>query len=117
LPNVLQMKCNLSALLGQPPHLSARSLRSVEVRTIPRIFNNQIFLLVVLSVVAFAVFVFTRRTAVWEQNLDARVAAIWYERGERLVSAGDTEPAIQSFRRAAAYAHGNQKYLLALADA
>ncbi len=89
----------------------------MEVRTIPRIFNNQIFLLVVLSVVAFAVFVFTRRTAVWEQNLDARVAAIWYERGERLVSAGDIEPAIQSFRRAAAYAHGNQKYLLALADA
>jgi tetratricopeptide (TPR) repeat protein len=89
----------------------------VQVRTIPRILNNEIFLLVVLSVVAFGVFVFTRRMATREQQMEARVAAVWYERGERLITSGKVEPAIQSLRRATADAGDNQKYLLALANA
>jgi tetratricopeptide (TPR) repeat protein len=89
----------------------------VEVRTIPRILNNEIFLLVVLSVVAFGVFVFTRRMAAREQQMAARVAAVWYERGEQLITSGKVEQAIQAFRRATADAPDNQKYLLALANA
>ena len=89
----------------------------MQVRTIPRIFNNQIFLLVVLSLLAFGVFVFTRRMAVWEQNTEANIAAIWYERGEQLIASGKVEQAIASFRRATANAHDNQKYMLALANA
>jgi tetratricopeptide (TPR) repeat protein len=89
----------------------------VEVRTIPRILNNRIFLLVVLSVITFGVFVFTKRTAMWEQRLEAGIAAVWYERGEQLITSGKVEPAIQAFRRATADARENQKYLLALANA
>ena len=89
----------------------------MQVRAIPRILNNQVFLLVVLSLLAFGVFIFTRRVAIWEQQLEARIAAIWYERGERLITSGKVEAAIQAFRRATANARDNQQYMLALANA
>lgn len=89
----------------------------MEVRTIPRILNNQVFLLVVLSLVAFGVFVFTRRMALREQQMEARIAAVWYERGEQLIASGKVEQGIQAFRRATANASDNQKYMLALANA
>ncbi len=84
---------------------------------IPRVLNNEIFLLVVLSVVAFAVFVFTKRMASKEQVLDAKVAAIWYERGVESMRSGDTAKAIESFRKATAEIGDSQKYMLALANA
>lgn len=84
---------------------------------IPRVLNNEIFLLVVLSVVAIGVFVFTRHMAAREQRLDARIAAVWYERGVESMRSGDTEKAIQSFRKAIAEIGDNEKYMLALANA
>ncbi len=89
----------------------------MEVRTVPRILNNRIFLLVLLTLAAFGVFAFTKRMAMWEQQLEARIAAVWYERGEQLITSGKTEPAIQALRRATTDARENQKYMLALANA
>ena len=89
----------------------------MEVRTIPRVLHNEVVLLVALSVAAFGVFVFTRHMSAREQRLEARIAAIWYERGEQFIAAGDVEKAIQAFRRATADSHDNQKYMLALANA
>jgi cytochrome c-type biogenesis protein CcmH/NrfG len=89
----------------------------LEERPITRILNNEVILLVALSVVAFGVFVFTRRVAAREQQMEARIAAVWFERGERLIASGEVEQAIRSFRQAAANAPNNQKYMLALANA
>ena len=84
---------------------------------IPRVLNNEIFLLIVLSVVAIGVFVFTRHMASREQRLDAKIAAVWYERGVESMRSGDTEKAVQSFRKAIAEIGDNEKYMLALANA
>jgi tetratricopeptide (TPR) repeat protein len=88
----------------------------VDVKTIPRILNSEVVLLAALSVVAFAVFVFTRNMAAREQRMEARIAAIWYQRGEQLIASGEVEKAIPAFRRAAA-SRDNQQYLVALANA
>jgi tetratricopeptide (TPR) repeat protein len=89
----------------------------VEVVKIPRVLNREIVLLVALSLAAFGVFAFTRHMAARVQQLDAKIAAVWFERGMQYMEAGETEKAIQSFRKATADAGDNQKYLLALADA
>jgi tetratricopeptide (TPR) repeat protein len=89
----------------------------VEVRAISRILSNRIFLLAVLTLLTFGVFVLTRRVAAREEQLEARIAAVWYERGEQLITSGKVEQAIQAFRRATAEAGGNQQYRLALANA
>jgi len=89
----------------------------VEVVKIPRILNREIVLLVALSLAAFGVFVFTRHMAARVQQLDAKIAAVWFERGMQYMEAGETEKAIQFFRKATADTGDNQKYLLALADA
>ncbi len=70
-----------------------------------------------LSLAAFGVFAFTKRMAMWEQQLEAGIAAVWYERGEQLITSGKTEPAIQALRRATVDARENQKYMVALANA
>jgi len=89
----------------------------VEVVKIPRILNREIVLLVALSLAAFGVFVFTRHMAAGVQQLEAKIAAVWFERGMQYMEAGETEKAIQSFRKATADTGDNQKYLLALAGA
>ena len=88
----------------------------MEETKIPRVLNNEILLLVALSVVAFGVFVFTRRMALKVDRLDARIATIWYDRGVEAMSSGDTAEAIQSFRKATAEIGDNEKYMLALAN-
>ena len=82
-----------------------------------RVLNREIFLLVALAVVAIGVFVFTRKMAAKEQQLDARIAAIWYQEGERQLSSGQIEKAIESFRKATTDALGDRTYTLALANA
>ena len=82
-----------------------------------RVLNRQIFLLIALAVIAIGVFVFTRRVAAKEQQLDARIAAIWYKEGERQLGSGQIEKAIESFRKATTDALGDRTYTLALANA
>jgi tetratricopeptide (TPR) repeat protein len=82
-----------------------------------RVLNKEILLLVALAVAAFGVFAFTRSMAVREQQMEARIAGIWYEHGKQQIASGEVDEAIRSFRRATADALDNRKYALALADA
>jgi tetratricopeptide (TPR) repeat protein len=82
-----------------------------------RSLNREIFLLIALSVVAVGVFLFTKRMSIKVQQLDARIAAIWYQKGERQLASGQVEKAIDSFRKATTGALGNPTYTLALANA
>jgi tetratricopeptide (TPR) repeat protein len=82
-----------------------------------RVLNRQIFLLIALAVIAIGVFAFTRRVAAKEQQMDARIAAIWYKEGERQLGSGQIEKAIESFRKATTDALGDRTYTLALANA
>jgi tetratricopeptide (TPR) repeat protein len=89
----------------------------VEVPRINRILNNQIVLLTALSVAAVGVFIFTRHMAAHEQQLNARIASVWFDRGVQYMQAGDTDKAIQSFRSATTNVENDPKYTLALANA
>jgi tetratricopeptide (TPR) repeat protein len=89
----------------------------VEVVKIPRVLNKEILLLVALSLAAFGVFVFTRHMAAREQQLEAKIAAIWFERGMQYMHSGETDMAIQAFRNATADIGDNHVYVLALANA
>jgi tetratricopeptide (TPR) repeat protein len=82
-----------------------------------RILNQEIFLLLVLSLVAVGVFVFTKTMAAREQRMEVQIARIWYEQGQQFIASGKIEKAIQAFRRSTAGTRFNQKYALALADA
>ena len=87
-----------------------------EIKTF-RVLNRELLLLIALGVIAIGVFAFTKRMAAKEQQLDARIAAIWYDDGERQLSSGKVERAIESFRKATTDALGNRTYTLALATA
>lgn len=82
-----------------------------------RLLNREIFLLIALAVLAVGIFLFTKRVATKEQQLDARIAAVWYTEGERQLSSGQVERAIESFRKATTDVLGNRPYSLALANA
>ena len=84
---------------------------------IPRILNRELVLLVGLFLFAIAAFVFTKRLAAREQQFDARLAAIWFERGSAYLQAGKTDQAISAFRKATSDTENNPKYALALANA
>src|SRR6516225_3921786 len=92
-------------------------LAFVEVPRITRILNNEIVLLATLSVAAIGVFIFTRHMASHEHELNAKIAAVWFERGVQYMKAGQPDKAIQSFRSATANVEDNPKYSLALANA
>jgi predicted Zn-dependent protease len=82
-----------------------------------RIVHRDILLLVLLSAIAVAVFLFTRAMAGKEREVDARVAAVWFTEGEKQARAGDVEKAIDSFRKATSRDRDNRVYGLALANA
>jgi tetratricopeptide (TPR) repeat protein len=76
-----------------------------------------VFLLVALALLAVGVFLFTKRIASKERQLERRVAGIWFQQGQQQLLSGEAEKAIRSFRWATADARENVKYSLALADA
>ena len=82
-----------------------------------RVLNRQILLLIALAVGAIGVFAFTKSMAAREQQMDARIAAISYEEGQRQFSSGQIEKAIDSFRKATTDALRDRTYALALANA
>jgi tetratricopeptide (TPR) repeat protein len=65
-------------------------------------------------VVAFLV---TRAVAIDNRSLSMRNAAEWYRRGGQLLDAGQTDAAIDAFRRATVRNRTNRTYLLALSRA
>ena len=82
-----------------------------------RVLNREIFLLIALSVGAVGVYAFTKSMATKEQQMDARIAAISYEEGQRQFSSRQIEKAIDSFRKATTDALKDRTYALALANA
>ncbi len=84
---------------------------------IPRVLNKEILLLAGLALAAFGVFLFTKQMAAKEQQMEAKIAAIWFDKGEQYMQSGDTPKAIEAFRKATSDAGDNVKYQLALADA
>lgn len=82
-----------------------------------RVLNREIFLLIALSVGAVGVYAFTKSMAAKEQQMDARIAAISYEEGQRQFSSRQIEKAIDSFRKATTDALKDRTYALALANA
>lgn len=82
-----------------------------------RVLNREVFLLIALAVGGIGVFAFTRGMAAREQQMEARIAAIWYREGERQLSSGEVDRAIDSFRKATTNAAGSRTYALGLANA
>ena len=74
----------------------------------------QIGVLIAIAIVAFLV---TRAVAANNREMTFRDAEAWYERGQRLMSAGRLEDAISSLRRASVRNRYERKYALALANA
>lgn len=97
------------------PLSSGTCLRCAEKSS--RIVHRDILLLVLLSAIAVALFLFTRAMAAKVREMDARVAAAWFGEGERQVRTGDMGSAIDSFRNATSRDHDNRTYVLALANA
>ena len=82
-----------------------------------RLLNKEIFVLVALAFATFLVFAFTKNMATREQQMETRIASLWYRRGKEYVSSGQIEKAIQYFRNATVDARDNREYALALANA
>jgi tetratricopeptide (TPR) repeat protein len=99
------------------PPADAWDVLFVDKPATSRILNREMLLLVLLGLTAIGVFVFTRSMAAKEQQMESRVASVWYEQGERELRSGDIEKAIESFRRATASSRENRTYALALAHA
>jgi tetratricopeptide (TPR) repeat protein len=89
----------------------------VDRAQINRTLNKEVLLLVLLSAVAAAAFVFTRRAASMQQRIDERVAAVWFERGQQFMNSGQVQQAIEAYRKATAGSDENRRYTLALAGA
>lgn len=87
-----------------------------EERTI-RALHRDILLIAALVACTVGLFFITRAVAAQEKKLDTRVAAIWYKEGQRQLSSGAVESAVESFRNATANDRENRTYMLALADA
>lgn len=82
-----------------------------------RALHRDILLIAALVACTVGLFFFTRAVAAQEEKLDRRVAAIWYREGQRQLSSGAVESAIESFRNATTNDRENRTYMLALADA
>jgi tetratricopeptide (TPR) repeat protein len=82
-----------------------------------RALDRDVFLLSLLAAIATALFLFTKYVATREQQMEVRIAAIWYDTGEAQIGAGAIQKAIDSFQRAVANDRQNRKYAFALADA
>jgi tetratricopeptide (TPR) repeat protein len=82
-----------------------------------RIVHRDVLLLVLVSLLATGIFLFTRAMAAKERELDARVAAYWFRAGEGQLRNRELEKAVESFRKATSRDRDNQGYVLALANA
>jgi tetratricopeptide (TPR) repeat protein len=86
-------------------------------KTVFRIVQREIALLLFLCIIALSLFFFTRLVAAKYRNLEAASARSWFQFGDRMLREGDTEEAATAFRNAALNQRGNAQYTLALAGA
>ena len=82
-----------------------------------RILRRDMLLLSVIAACAVGLFLVTKSVAAREGEIESRVAAIWFQDGERKLSAGEIDEAIDSFRKATGIDRENRRYVMALADA
>lgn len=82
-----------------------------------RIIQRDVLLLVLISALAVAIFLFTRSMAAKERHVDATVAAYWFREGTAEIRSGDLPGAVDSFRKATSSDGDNRTYALALANA
>lgn len=87
------------------------------VMQLRRIVRRETVRLVVLTGVATAVFLATRLLAERAEHLEVEDASAWHERGQQHLAAGDLDRAAVAFRRAVMKHRGEERYVLALADA
>lgn len=73
-----------------------------------------LLLVLVISIAFGAVTVFAAR---FYRSRLVQFGAMWYERGEAALAAGDSRAAVQDFRNALYYSHDNPAYRLSLAEA
>jgi len=82
-----------------------------------RIVQRELGLVILLSAITIPLFVFTRSMAAHNRARSIEIANIWYQRGQHLLRAGNTQQAIDSFRNATTNDHDNSNYTLALSTA
>jgi tetratricopeptide (TPR) repeat protein len=82
-----------------------------------RILRRDMLLLSVIAACAVGLFLVTKVVAAREGEIESRVATIWYQDGERKLSSGKIDEAIDSFRKATGIDRENRRYVMALADA
>lgn len=79
--------------------------------------HREVIQLVLLIVVAVAAFWVTRAVAASNRGMSLSDAAAWFERGQREMSAGHLDLAVDALRRATVRNRTDRRYLLALAHA
>lgn len=79
--------------------------------------HREILKLAVLIALAVGAFFLTRAVAASNRQIELQNGLEWYERGQRQLSAGEVDVAVDSFRRAAGRNRGEKRYVLALARA
>jgi Tfp pilus assembly protein PilF len=82
-----------------------------------RLLRRDILLLCALGACVIAVYIIAKAAAARVGAIESRVAATWYRDGVRKFTSGDTEGAVDSFRKATAIDRENRTYVLAMADA
>jgi len=82
-----------------------------------RILRRDMLRLSAIAACAVGLFLLTKTLAAREGEIESRVAAIWYQDGERQLNAGQVDEAIDSFRKATGIDRENRRYVMALADA
>lgn len=85
-------------------------------RTVFRIFQKQIAMIVVLAAGAALLFFFTRSMAALNRRASVGIAREWYERAEKALKGGDKEAALAALRRATTNDHDELRYAIALAN-
>ena len=79
------------------------------------ILHREVVLLLVLSMIAVPLFLFTLSMAARNREMNLNAATTWFERGQKQLGDGQTAAAISSFRKAATHDRDDPTYVLALA--
>jgi Tfp pilus assembly protein PilF len=79
--------------------------------------QREVALLLILTAIAALLFSTTRVLADWSRRQKSREAAMWYDRGESLLAAGQADRAVAALRHAVSSDRANFSHALALARA
>lgn len=99
------------------PTSPRQDLLSLTQLALARVLRRETVRLLALIAVAVATTFLTRAIADSVRERERREAAEWFDRGSKDLEHGDADAAAASFRRAAIKRRGDNRYVLALADA